>query len=154
MSWATYHRSTASVLSLPLQFRATAGLRARWPHLGQLGDCLGDGGNYHVIHKLGHGWFANVWLCRDTREQPPVWYVALKILMADVSVEECSELRAMQLGACRDAESAKSKGAQYICLPLDKFDIDGPNGTHFCFVHSVLGPRVSLGLYHGSEDPI
>ncbi len=122
-------------------------------HPVQLGDRLGDGGNYLVIHKLGHGGFANVWLCRDTREQPPARYVALKILMADVSVEECSELRAMQLRAWRDAESAKSKGAQNICLPRDKFDIDGPNGTHFCFVYPVLGPRVSLGLYHGSEDP-
>ncbi|OIW29097.1 kinase-like protein [Coniochaeta ligniaria NRRL 30616] len=124
-------------------------------HPVQLGDTLGDDGRYIVVHKLGHGGFANVWLCRDTRAQPLARYVALKILMTDVSVEEkCSELRVIhQLKAWSDAESASSKGAGYICLPLDKFDIDGPNGTHYCFVYPVLGPKVSLGLCRGSEDP-
>ncbi len=59
----------------------------------------------------------------------------------------------MQLKTSRDAEGAKGWGAQHVCLPLDKFDIDGPNGTHYCFVYPVLGPRAWLGLYRGSEDP-
>lgn len=123
-------------------------------HPVQLGDTLGDDGRYNVVHKLGHGGFANVWLCRDVRAQPLARYVALKILMAEVSVEECSELRVMQFRVWHDAESASSsKGAEYVCLPLDKFDIDGPNGTHYCFVYPVLGPKVSLGLCRGSEDP-
>lgn len=122
-------------------------------HPVQLGDALGADSRYIVVHKLGHGGFANVWLCRDIRAQPLARYVALKILMADISVEDCSELRVMQLKTWRDAESTSSKGAEYVCLPLDKFDIDGPNGTHYCFVYPVLGPKVSLGLCRGSEDP-
>lgn len=55
----------------------------------------------------------------------------------------------MQLKSWRGNDRA----AEYVCLPLDKFNIDGPNGTHYCFVYHVLGPRASLGLYRGSEDP-
>lgn len=121
-------------------------------HPVHLGGSLGDDGRYVVVHKLGHGGFANVWLCRDTRAQPTARYVALKILMAEVSVEDCSELRVMELKAWRDAESASSRGAEYVCLPLDEFDINGPNGTHYCFVYPVLGPKASLGLCRSPED--
>lgn len=69
--------------------------------------------------------------------------------MADVSVPECSELRAMQLDSWRHEDRL----AEYVCLPLDKFNIDGPNGSHYCFAYPVLGPKASLGLYRGSEDP-
>lgn len=40
----------------------------------------------------------------------------------------------MQLKEWRDAEDATNNTAEYICLPLGKFDIDGPNGTHYCFM--------------------
>ena len=43
-------------------------------------------------------------------------------------------------------------GGKYICLPLDQFQIDGPNGLHFCFVYPVLGPRISCVLKE-FEDP-
>ena len=118
-------------------------------HPVQLGDALGNDRRYIVLHKLGHGGFANVWLCRNTHKQPQATYKALKILMADSSFQECSELHAIQLKSWQDNDRA----AEYICLPLDKFNIDGPNGTHHCFVYPVLGPRASLGLYRGSEDP-
>lgn len=36
-------------------------------HPVQLGDALGENGRYIVVHKLGHGRFSNVWVCRDTR---------------------------------------------------------------------------------------
>lgn len=120
-------------------------------HPVHLGDSPGVNGRYVVLHKLGHGGFANVWLCRDTRSQS-TGYVALKILMAEISTKDCSELHHMKLGESRDAEEATSQSSEYICLPLDKFDIDGPNGTHYCFVYPVLGPKVSLGLYRGAED--
>lgn len=40
-----------------------------------------------------------------------------------------------------------------FCLPLDQFQIDGPNGSHFCFVYPVLGPRVSCILKEFEEPP-
>ena len=122
-------------------------------HPVHLGDSFGEHSRYIVVHKLGHGGFANVWLCRDVHAQSSPSYVALKILMAEVSVGDCSELRLMEIKAWRDAETSSSPATEYICLPLDKFDIEGPNGIHYCFVYPVLGPKASLGLYHGSESP-
>jgi hypothetical protein len=85
-------------------------------------------GRYRVIHKLGSGGFANVWLCRDVSASTPK-YVAVKILMADHSTAECPELRITEfLKSCCD-----EKAAVYLSLPLDHFEIHGPNGDHYVF---------------------
>ncbi|PIA92049.1 Serine/threonine-protein kinase spk-1 [Cercospora beticola] len=108
-------------------------------HPVHLEDLLGPQNRYRVIHKLGKGGFANVWLCRDTQDGPSR-YVALKILMADYSQEDCPELRALELNNLLKHDS---KGRQHVCLPLDNFRIEGPNGSHLCFVYPVLGPCAS-----------
>lgn len=116
-------------------------------HPIQQGDVL-DNGRYRVIHKLGSGGYANVWLCRDLAAPTPK-YVALKILMAEASTEDCREL------LC--AEQLKSTMVPNdngpICAPLRHFGADGPNGSHLCFVYPVLGPKVSSGLLNSAEDP-
>jgi serine/threonine-protein kinase SRPK3 len=104
-------------------------------HPVRLGDILVE--RYKVIHKLGSGGYANVWLCRDTA-QATNQYVAVKIIMAEGSTPECPELRVNKLHElgtymCREA----------FCLPLDHFSITGPNGSHYAFIYPVLGPRVS-----------
>lgn len=104
-----------------------------------LGDCLGKDGRYRVIHKLGSGGFANVWLCRDLEFESPK-YVALKILVADASTADCPELRVNKL---KEVGVDREVGGKYICLPLDQFRIDGPSGSHLCFVYPVARPRVS-----------
>lgn len=109
-------------------------------HPVHLGDLLGSGGRYRVIHKLGSGGSGNVWMCCDLSSDSPC-YVALKILLADCSKEEdCPELRVLTL---EEAINDDSLGKKYICLPLDHFRIEGPNGSHLCFVYPVLGPQVS-----------
>lgn len=117
-------------------------------HPVHLGDMLRQ--RYKVIHKLGSGGYANVWLCRDiSKIDPP--YIAVKIIIAEGSTEECPELRLtelLQLGL----DQAMSAG--HFCLPLDRFEIDGPNGVHYAFVYPVLGPRVSRLLnISKSNDP-
>ena len=107
-----------------------------------LGDCLGEDGRYRVIHKLGNGGFANIWLCRDLKSETPK-YIALKILMADESTEDCGELRVNKF---REMGLDKEVGGDFICLPLEQFRIDGPNESHICFAYPVLGPRVSCVL--------
>ncbi|KAM3417431.1 hypothetical protein BST61_g5677 [Cercospora zeina] len=111
-------------------------------HPVHLGDVLGPEGRYRVINKLGKGGFANVWLCVDT-DDGPSRYVALKILMADYSKEDCPELRALMLNHLLEHDS---KSRTHICLPLSHFRINGPNGSHLCFVYPVLGPRASRAL--------
>jgi serine/threonine protein kinase len=112
-------------------------------HVVQLGDSLGRQGEYRVIHKLGSGGFANVWLCQVLRNGIP-HYVAIKILMADYSKDDCPELRVERL---RELGLEK-----HICLPFDQLRIEGPNGSHLCFVYPVAGPRVSL-IAQQFEDP-
>lgn len=115
-------------------------------HPIHLGDTLGQG-RYRIIHKLGNGGFANVWLCRDIKAESPD-YVALKVLMAGASTPESPELVQGKLLKSFEHET----GAEGVCLFLDHFNIEGPNGSHLCLVYPVLGPAVSRGLLRPSEN--
>lgn len=115
-------------------------------HPVHLGDVLGDA--YRVIHKLGHGGFATVWLARDLNAKDTTKYVALKIIKADISEDDCPELVLSRLAG----EIGEGECAEYLCFPFDRFTIDGPNGSHLCFVYPVLGPRVSYGVFRNFED--
>ncbi|KAI5867704.1 kinase-like domain-containing protein [Durotheca rogersii] len=118
-------------------------------HPVHLGDMLHQ--RYRVVHKLGSGGYAIVWLCRDMSSAPGYSYVAAKIISAEGSTPACPELRVTKL-----TELTKESGAArgLLCLPLDRFDIEGPNGTHYVFVYPVLGPRVSRLIHLGSSgDP-
>ncbi|KAL9104700.1 MAG: hypothetical protein Q9163_000378 [Psora crenata] len=126
-------------------------LRYRRPHLDNVEDVekyrkggfhpihLGDalkGGRYCVLHKLGHGGFSTVWLAHDKLQDR---LVSLKMLTAEASRQH-KELRLLRrldehvrAGPLRDS----------IIATLDDFTIDGPNGTHLCYVSQLGGPSVS-----------
>ncbi|PBP22530.1 caib/baif family protein-like protein [Diplocarpon rosae] len=91
-------------------------------------------GRYIVIHKLGHGGFATVWLGRDTLRQR---YVALKILAARLS-RDCPEVEILR----RLKQSEDHEGKPFVMSLLDHFWIDGPNGKHLCVVSEVGGPSI------------
>lgn len=112
-------------------------------HPIHLGDRLGNTGRYHVLHKLGHGGFSTVWLCRDSQEGK---YVAVKVLTADVSADNIPDLRLIDL-------DRSAPGAEYINIPKDLFSLKGPNGTHQCLVLTLLGPRVSPGIWKKMQNP-
>lgn len=109
-------------------------------HPVYLGDCLGDRQQYRLIHKLGSGGYGNVWLCRVLDIDPPE-YVALKVLMADASHEDCLEEKI--ISRLQEISRESPSVAEYVCLPLDKFRITGPNGSHLCLVYPAAGPEVS-----------
>ena len=49
--------------------------------------------------------------------------------------------------------TGRDDAAAYISMPLDQFEIEGPNGTHLCCVYEVLGPKVASGIYRaGNRD--
>jgi serine/threonine-protein kinase SRPK3 len=66
--------------------------------------------------------------------------------MADLSTGDYQELHMKEMDLDNDFRDNN------ICLPLNHFWINGPNGSHLCFVYPVAGPRVSYML-HQSEDP-
>lgn len=113
-------------------------------HPVHLGDTLGASNRYRVIHKLGHGGFATVWLCRDSQD---LGYVAVKVMVADINPETLPDLTLTRL-------NQTSPGAEYIGIPLDSFSITGPNGQHQCIVLPVLGPCVSPRLWLSLKDPV
>ncbi len=93
-------------------------------------------GRYTVIHKLGHGGFATVWLARDSTRSR---YVALKILAASLSRDspEVEILRRL-----RSSDGSGHVGKAYVMSMLDHFWIYGPNGDHLCVVSQVGGPSI------------
>ncbi|KAG4430751.1 hypothetical protein IFR05_013772 [Cadophora sp. M221] len=114
-------------------------------HPVHMGDRLGTAGRFRVIHKLGSGGLATVWLCRDQDTQK---YVALKIIIADESRENSSELRFVTQEGLNFGEI----GGECIAVPREHSWHDGPNGRHLCLVLPVLGPRVSA-VWDRFEDP-
>ncbi len=106
-----------------------------------LGDVLGEDGRFRVVHKLGYGGYATVWLCHDKITNK---WRAVKIISARQSNDDCLELKALALfGAVDPAVLAASP----IQLPLESFWIEGPNGRHLCFVLPLLGANLA-GAFH------
>ncbi|KAF5643398.1 CMGC kinase [Fusarium tjaetaba] len=112
-------------------------------HPVHLGDVLGPSDRYRAIHKLGHGGFGTVWLCRDSVETR---YVALKVVASDLKSDEILDFSLAEL-------DQSMPGAQFIATPLDSFSVYGPNGTHQCLTLPPLGPCVSPRLRMILEDP-
>src|SRR3569833_516375 len=111
-------------------------------HPVQLGDVFLDG-RYTIVHKLGFGGFSTVWLARDEQEKR---YVSLKICCASRH-QEPGELQVLNLIKSRpDGEPGKG----YMHLVLNSFDIEGPNGSHQCFVSPVA--RISAAASKAASD--
>lgn len=106
-------------------------------HPVALGDVLGDGGRFRVVHKLGFGGYATVWLCHDKTSKK---WRAIKIMAAAASTPDCADLKALELFKGVDPDEL---AANHIQLALDHFWIDGPNGRHLCFVLPFLGTNLT-----------
>jgi serine/threonine protein kinase len=118
-----------------------------------IGDTLGDESDdqrFEVVHKLGHGGFATVWLCYDHTEGT---WKAVKVIAADASDEiESSELFILEhFEDVTDDELEEN----HISLPRDYFWITGPNGRHLCIVMPVFGQSLhKIWMQHGQEHEL
>jgi serine/threonine-protein kinase SRPK3 len=103
-------------------------------HPINLGDVVGH--KFKIIHKLGNGGFALVWLARNLDEHK---YVALKILRADAPDREIQVLEHLRNTLRNDVQITKLH---------ETFKIQGPNGVHQCLVLDFSGPSLKhLSLY-------
>lgn len=85
------------------------------------------GHRYRVVHKLGSGGRATVWLAQDMEQNR---MVAMKILSADSSTDS-DELEVYQ--HLSKSEQTETRTMAFAA-PLDHFKIHGPNGKHLCLV--------------------
>ncbi|KAK7754312.1 hypothetical protein SLS62_003605 [Diatrype stigma] len=93
-------------------------------------------GRYRIMHKLGSGGLANVWLCRDIQDSG-LKYVALKILLAEASTPDYGEFHLTELG-------------NVVALGL--FDSEDPDGVlkRICLkVTKALGFLHRRDICHG-----
>ncbi|EPT02379.1 hypothetical protein FOMPIDRAFT_1022938 [Fomitopsis schrenkii] len=106
-------------------------------HPVRLGDALrSDVANYRILHKLGRGSFATVWLAtpmEDAQLSLPR-FVALKICVADADAQH-------ELNIHRRLPPAQDR---HVLRLLDEFSVHGPNGDHVVLVHDVLGSPADL----------
>ncbi|KAK1831434.1 kinase-like domain-containing protein [Podospora conica] len=113
-------------------------------HPVKLGDCLGGGGRFRVLHKLGQGGNGVVWLCRDKLSGE---LRAVKINAAMISNPDNSEFRMAKIFQKYTSEEQLFCG---ISVPSEFFWLDGPNGRHLCSVSPFLGPNlVSITNVYG-----
>ena len=103
-------------------------------HPVHLRDTL-DNGKYYIIHKLGSGGSSTVWLARDNDTQR---LVSLKILTASASKED-KDLNMLRYLDCHPGHG--SGRDSMVSIP-DTFQLEGPNGTHTCYVSHVAGPSM------------
>ncbi|KZF22827.1 kinase domain protein [Xylona heveae TC161] len=96
-------------------------------HPIMIGDVLH--GRYRIVDKLGFGGYSTVWLAQDTSLKR---YVAVKIGIANSIPRETNTLRA--LSAPLPPSSLRHPGCDSMPLPLDEFELKGPNGTHVCYI--------------------
>ena len=119
-------------LSLEVEFLSNYELGGYHPV--HLGDTFQE--KYAVIHKLGFGGSATVWLACDKEQNR---YVALKILCAEISTDSHD----VEILKFLEQRNDSGSGRQYIAVLLDHFQIEGPNGSHLCLVSELLGPALS-----------
>ncbi|NWY11627.1 SRPK kinase, partial [Aphelocoma coerulescens] len=106
---------------------------------------------YQVLHKLGCGTFATVWLCQDMRRKKQV---AVKVLksregFAETARDEVAFLRCVSCMKKKDLA-----GENIVCL-LDDFRMIGENGFHI-LLWRALGPslRCLMGNYTAQGLPL
>ncbi|KAI9837121.1 MAG: hypothetical protein M1819_000772 [Sarea resinae] len=105
-------------------------------------------GRYRIVHKLGYGSFSTTWLARD---QQLSTFAAIKVGTSDSDHHEVDVLSSITDSTLE----CKGRGKPLLPVVLDRFNLRGPNGTHFCLVTNPA--RCSLadtkeasnsGLFH------
>ncbi|KAJ3564248.1 hypothetical protein NPX13_g7913 [Xylaria arbuscula] len=95
-------------------------------------------GRFEVVHKLGSGGIATVWLCYE--EARSRWK-AIKINAALHSSPDSAELKISKIFE-EQGVAHQQLEENHIITVEETFWIEGPNGKHLCSVLPVVGPSL------------
>ncbi|KAF1956028.1 protein kinase [Byssothecium circinans] len=101
----------------------------------ELGNVFNNG-RYLVLHKLGWGGYATVWLARDTLNNTNV---ALKFIRKSINTHEPAIMRHLRDSPIAHANIAHP-GRKHVVQLLDDFDV---SASHTCLVLDVMGKSIS-----------
>lgn len=122
-------------------------------HPVHIGDKFHEN-RFTILHKLGWGSYATIWLAKDTQEgyETDVFiskhngfvtlysrrYVALKFVVSNSHGRDKSN----EIATLEHLRAAKNDhpGSEYVLGLLDHFDVSGPNGVHDVLVFEIVGP--------------
>jgi serine/threonine-protein kinase SRPK3 len=114
---------------------------------------------YEILHKLGNGGAATVWLARDLAfdndESPFGPLVCLKVVSAAKShpyIEASAEVYIPRMLLASSAIDGHTKGfiRAHLLPTAEPFTERGPNGLHLCLVSAVAGPSIS-NVYNSAD---
>ncbi|KAF8246626.1 kinase-like protein, partial [Wilcoxina mikolae CBS 423.85] len=120
-------------------------------HPIHIGDELHNG-RYRIVHKLGYGSYSTVWLVRDQQQNR---YALLKVVTADGHHDRTESQILHHVKSGRSwrwphglwkALWGSNYGGRFVLEALDEFEIQGPNGNHWCVVNEPLAPSLSSML--------
>lgn len=114
--------------------------RPRGYHLVSIGGKLQD--RYRVVYKLGHGGYSTTWLARDELTQK---LVAVKVGTAESNPHEVNVFSTLASTA-QDTTPPERCGRAIIYSILHRFDIQGRNGIHPCYVTAPGQASISEAL--------
>ncbi|CVL04859.1 related to serine/threonine protein kinase [Fusarium proliferatum] len=116
--------------------------RLKYFHPTRSGDVLD--GRFKAIAKLGFGAGSTVWLAENLKFSK-FWssdiprYVSIKIPTIDSNASGESKRSKLITST-----NPSHPGLSFIRLPIDEFQLEGPEGTHFCLVYKPMRET----LYH------
>ncbi|EJT98481.1 kinase-like protein [Dacryopinax primogenitus] len=116
-------------------------------HLGDVLSVLpgGDGPRYRILHKLGYGGQATVWLAEDMASENKRG-VAIKILSSNCSGHGLDNEISILLSLAQHHRDAAHPGSRNVVRLLDFFKLHGPNGEHDVLVFNLCFAMKDLDL--------
>eukprot|EP01062_Namystynia_karyoxenos_P002730 TRINITY_DN1096_c1_g2_i1.p1 TRINITY_DN1096_c1_g2~~TRINITY_DN1096_c1_g2_i1.p1 ORF type:complete len:1013 (+),score=244.87 TRINITY_DN1096_c1_g2_i1:124-3039(+) len=122
-------------------------------YLATMPGVLLNNGRYELLHRLGDGQSATVWLARDRDPREGRDFVAIKITKCSDNVVSSSQHEVQLLFYVRDHTPVRPNGQTGTACLLDHFNHEGPYGIHVCMVFEVLGPTLDILMartnFHG-----
>ncbi|KAH7329553.1 kinase domain protein [Stachybotrys elegans] len=135
-SLATLASESSSLISEPIDEEHLHSDRLKYFYPTKPGETLA--GKYKTISKLGFGGASTVWLAENVHFQR--WkksssprYVSIKIPALDT--DGPGEAAKLKVIASADPSHP---GLSYVRVPIDTFQLQGPQGTHLCLVYQPM----------------